>query len=74
MTALLIRLVGLVFPLAFAAFVLLAAYALLAYFPVELYAEAECLRNGYPKAQVSIGLERYCTTLDGLVSVKVIKP
>lgn len=48
-------------------------FALFVYFPVSLYTEAECLRNGYPKAKVSIGLERYCMNLDGTVTVKVEK-
>lgn len=42
--------------------------------PVALYTEAECLRAGYPKSNVTIGLERYCVTLDGAVTVKVTKP
>jgi hypothetical protein len=44
------------------------------FFPIALHAEAECLRMGYPVARVTVGLERYCTTLDGAVTVKVIKP
>lgn len=39
--------------------------------PVMIYTEAECLRNGYPKYHVSIGLERYCSNFDGAVTVKV---
>ena len=50
-----------------------AAYLIFVVLPVTMHAEAECLRNGYPKAQVTIGLERYCTTLDGAVTVKVDK-
>ena len=49
-------------------------YILFVILPVSLYAEAECLRLGYPKAAVTIGLERYCITLDGQVTVKVTKP
>ena len=41
--------------------------------PVMMYTEAECLRNGYPKYSVSVGLERYCMNLDGTVTVKVDK-
>lgn len=48
-------------------------YIFLAIFPTYLYAEAECLRKGYPRAHVSIGLERYCMTIDGAVVVKVVK-
>ena len=48
-------------------------YVLFVLVPVVMYTEAECLRNGYPKYAVSIGLERYCMTLDGAVTVKVDK-
>ncbi len=48
-------------------------FTMLVYLPVSLYAEAKCLEAGYPKARVSVGLERYCTTLDGAVTVKVEK-
>lgn len=41
--------------------------------PVSIYAQSECLRNGYPNAYVTIGLERYCSTLDGSVTVKVVR-
>lgn len=57
----------------FAVFGLFAAYLMLVLLPVMFYADAECLRAGYPKAQVTIGLERYCTTLDGAVTVRVTK-
>lgn len=49
------------------------AYLMFALVPMALYADAKCLRNGYPKSQVTIGLEMYCTTLDGAVTVKVEK-
>lgn len=49
------------------------AYVMFFVVPVMFYAGAECLRNGYPKAHVTIGLERYCSTLDGSVTVKVTK-
>ena len=48
-------------------------YMLFVVTPVMLYTDAECLRKGYPKAHVSIGLERYCSTLDGAVTVNVTK-
>ena len=54
-------------------FVLFSLYVIFVWLPVSMYAEADCLRNGYPKAKVSVGLERYCVTLDGLVTVKVDK-
>ena len=58
--------------------IFLPILAFLAYFmfviiPVMVYAEAECLRNGYPKAHVTVGLERYCSNFDGAVTVKVMK-
>ena len=49
------------------------AYVMFIVMPVSLYNEAECLRKGYPKAEVTIGLERYCMTLDGAVTVRVDK-
>jgi hypothetical protein len=49
------------------------AYAVFVVTPVSVYAEAECLRNGYPKYHVTIGLERYCSNFDGAVTVKVTK-
>jgi hypothetical protein len=48
-------------------------YVLAAIIPVSMYTEAECLRNGYPKSAVTVGLERYCMNLDGSVTVKVEK-
>ena len=53
--------------------ILAASVLVVVYIPVALYADAECLKAGYPKARVSIGLDRYCTTLDGAVTVKVQK-
>lgn len=52
---------------------LFAAYLMFVLMPVALYADAACLRAGYPRSQVTIGLERYCTTLDGAVTVRVTK-
>lgn len=49
------------------------AYMVLVMMPVMAYVEAECLRNGYPKAHVTVGLERYCSNFDGAVTVKVTK-
>ena len=48
-------------------------YLIFFYVPVSLYTEARCLKSGYPESRVSIGLERYCMTLDGVVTVKVDK-
>jgi hypothetical protein len=46
-------------------------YVILVVIPVQLYTEAQCLRQGYPKASVTVGLERYCSNLQGSVTVKV---
>ena len=43
------------------------------YLPVGFYTDAECLRQGYPKSHVTIGLERYCSNLDGTVTIRVYK-
>jgi hypothetical protein len=48
-------------------------YALFVMVPVMMYTEAECLRNGYPKYAVTVGLSRYCTNLAGTVTVQVDK-
>jgi hypothetical protein len=56
-----------------AVFGLFVLFLVLVIMPVSFYTEAECLRNGYPKANVTIGLERYCSTLDGAVTVTVKK-
>ncbi len=53
--------------------VLFVVYTTFVIVPVIFYTEAECLRNGYPRSRVTIGLERYCLTLDGAVTVKVTK-
>lgn len=52
--------------------VMFMAYVLFVMCPVMMYAEAECLRAGYPKYSVTVGLERYCMNLDGSVTVKVV--
>lgn len=65
---------GLVSALVFGALAMIAAFALyvvLVWMPVALWTEAQCLERGYPKSQVSVTLSRYCTTLDGAVTVKV---
>jgi hypothetical protein len=52
---------------------LFLAYSIFILAPVALYTQAECLREGYPKYDVSIGLERYCMTFDGVITVRVDK-
>jgi len=54
-------------------FVFFVLYTVFIWLPVSLYAEAECLSEGYPESIVSIGLERYCMTLDGVITIKVNK-
>ena len=53
--------------------ILLLVYGTFIWMPVNIYNEAECLREGYPENKVSIGLERYCMTLDGVITVRVDK-
>lgn len=48
--------------------ILVAAFV---YLPVELSAQAACLAKGFPRAQVTWNFDRYCTTLDGAVTVRV---
>lgn len=47
------------------------AYLCFVVAPVMLYAEIQCLRQGYPKYSVAINLESYCLNLEGTVTVKV---
>ena len=47
-------------------------YTVFIYIPVNIYTEAECLKQGYPKHKVSVGLERYCLTIEGVIAPKVI--
>lgn len=54
-----------------AAVALFVLYTMLIFTPVSIYTQAECLRKGFPKHAVSVGLERYCMNLDGSVTVKV---
>lgn len=54
-------------------FLVLVVYTFFFYTPVTLYTEAECLKKGYPEYRVSVGLERYCMTLGGAVTVQVDK-
>ena len=48
-------------------------YGMFFIMPLSFYTDAECLRKGFPKSTVTIGLERYCMNLDGTVTVKVEK-
>lgn len=51
----------------------IALWVLIVMVPVMMYTEAQCLRNGYPKYNVSVGLERYCSNLTGTITVQVDK-
>lgn len=62
-----------VFAAIFLPILAMLAYMMLVMMPVTAYTEAECLRSGYPKAHVTVGLERYCSNFDGAVTVKVTK-
>lgn len=55
----------------FVAFSALLIILLVVFVPAELKTQAECLAKGYPVAHVTYNLERYCSTLDGAVTVKV---
>ena len=46
-------------------------YALFILMPVSALADAECKAKGYPKAEVTYNLRRYCMNLDGSVTVKL---
>jgi hypothetical protein len=50
---------------------LFVLYLVFVWMPVTLYAEAECLRKGYPEHRVTVGLSKYCMNLDGTVTVSV---
>lgn len=39
---------------------------------VMLKTEADCLRQGFPRYSVSIGLERYCLNIQGAVTTVVV--
>lgn len=53
-------------------FLLLASMlALVVYVPAEVLAQEKCLEAGYPEAKVTWNLKRYCTNLDGVVTVTV---
>lgn len=45
---------------------------LFVYVPVELQTEQDCLRQGYPKSTVTVGLERYCLSYDGALHPVVV--
>ena len=53
-------------------FVLLMILVVAVYLPVMLKTEAECLRQGFPKYSVSVGLESYCLNLQGVVTTVVV--
>ncbi len=48
-------------------------YGLFVWVPMSMYTEAACLKKGYPKYHLTVGLEQYCSTLNGMVFHKVDK-
>jgi len=50
---------------------LFVLFVLLVVVPVRAYTEAKCLEAGYPKAYVTYNFKRYCSNLQGSVTVKV---
>ncbi len=67
------KIIGVLFFALLAASGMFCIYIMFVIMPVSLYAESECLKKGYPKAHVTVGLEQYCSTLDGAVTVKISK-
>lgn len=57
----------------FGALCLFTLYVTVVLMPVVFWADAKCLKAGYPKSHVTIGLETYCSNLQGTVTVKVDK-
>jgi len=53
------------------AFALLVILVMFVALPVSLAAEAKCLERGYPKAYITWNLKRYCSNLEGSVTVRV---
>lgn len=52
---------------------LFLVYTFFVWFPFSLYYEGECLEKGYPTVNVTVGLEAYCKTQEGLIQPKVVK-
>lgn len=52
---------------------LFVIYCMFFIIPVAMYTEAKCLRNGFPHYHVTVGLETYCSNLDGSVTIRVEK-
>lgn len=45
--------------------IIFGAYAMLVWAPVVVWTERECLAAGYPRAEVTVTLDRYCLDLVG---------
>jgi hypothetical protein len=65
------KIVAALFILIFGPMLLFIPAAIFVYIPVTSVAEEKCLERGYPKASVTWNLKRYCTNLDGSVTIKV---
>ena len=48
-------------------------FILFVIFPVSMWANAECAKRGFPKAEVLWNLDTYCMNLDGAVTTKMEK-
>lgn len=51
----------------------LILYLVLVLIPLQAITSNECLSLGYPKADVTFGLNRYCKNLDHAVSLEVAR-
>jgi hypothetical protein len=56
-----------------ASILMFCVFTLLVWTPTMLMAERKCLAAGYPKTSVTVALEAYCSTLDGSVTVSVVR-
>lgn len=56
-----------------AIFLLFVAYVMLIYMPIHVYTEISCIKQGFPDHKVTINLERYCITIEGATTAKVVK-
>lgn len=44
---------------------------LFVYLPIMVTTEANCLKKGYPKYEVTIDLERYCLKIEGAITTVI---
>lgn len=48
-------------------------FILFVIFPVSMWAQSECAKQGFPKSMVTWNLDTYCMNLDGAVTTKMEK-